>query len=154
MIWFNRAGVIVVSPVGSHPLTYIVATKHASGRLPRAPQVSDMQKNNKVKHIILYKEYEKLFELENGRTHWFTQTSIFSFAGSCTPPSLTYHLYALFKKQNNHFHYNDNRMKNSVTSNELQLLTFVTRWWNFGTFSIFSHRVKDGNPANSQIDAC
>ena len=74
MIWFNRAAyvfrVIVVSSVGSHPLTYIVATKHASGRLPRALQVGDMQKkNNTVKHIVLYKEYEKLFKLENGRTH-------------------------------------------------------------------------------------
>ena len=73
MISFDRAAyvfrVIVVSPVGSHPLTYIVATKHASGRLPRALQVGDMQKNNTVKHIVLYKEYEKLFELENGRTH-------------------------------------------------------------------------------------
>jgi hypothetical protein len=59
----------VVSPIGSHPLTYIVATNHAFGRLPRALQVGDMQKNNIVKHIVLYKEYEKLFELENGRTH-------------------------------------------------------------------------------------
>ena len=73
MIWFDRSTylfrVIVVTPVRSHPLTYIVATKHASNRLPRGLQVSDMQKNNKVKHIILYKEYEKLFELENCRTH-------------------------------------------------------------------------------------
>jgi hypothetical protein len=73
MIWFDRATyvfrVIVVSPVGSHPLTYIIATKHTSGRLPRALQVNDMQKNNTVKHIVLYKEYEKLFELANGRTH-------------------------------------------------------------------------------------
>ena len=73
MIWFDRAAyvfrVILISPVGSHPLTYIVATKHPSGRLPRALQVDDMQKNNTVKHIVLYKEYEKLFELENGRTH-------------------------------------------------------------------------------------
>jgi len=49
MIWFDRATyvfrVIVISPVGSHPLTYIVATKHASGRLHRAPQVGDMHKN-------------------------------------------------------------------------------------------------------------
>ena len=59
----------MVSPDGSHPLTYIVATKHASDRLPRALQVGDMQKNNTVKHIVLYKEYEKLFELVNGRTH-------------------------------------------------------------------------------------
>ena len=63
IIWFDRVAyvfrVIVVSPVDSHPLTYIVATKYASGRLPQ-----DMQKNNTVKHIIvLYKEYEKLFEL-------------------------------------------------------------------------------------------
>ena len=73
MIGFDRAAyvfrVIMVSPVGSHALTYIVATKHASGRLSRAPQVGDMKKNNTVKHIVLYKEYEKLFELENGRTH-------------------------------------------------------------------------------------
>jgi hypothetical protein len=48
MIWFDRAAyvfwVIAVSPVGSCPLTYIVATKHASGRLPQALQVSDMKK--------------------------------------------------------------------------------------------------------------
>ena len=73
MIWFDRAAyvfrVIVVGPVRSHPLTYIVVTKHASSRLLRALQVGDMQKNNTVKHIVLYKEYEKLFELENGRTH-------------------------------------------------------------------------------------
>ena len=73
MIWFNRSTyifrVIVLNLVGYQPLTYIVATKHASGRLPRALQVGDMQKINTVKHIVLYKEYEKLFELENGRTH-------------------------------------------------------------------------------------
>jgi hypothetical protein len=48
MIWFDRAAyvfrVIVVSPIGSHPLTYIVATKHAFGKQPRALQVGDMQK--------------------------------------------------------------------------------------------------------------
>ena len=48
MIWFDRAAyvfrVIMVSLVGSHPLTYIVATKHASSRLPRELQVGDMQK--------------------------------------------------------------------------------------------------------------
>ena len=73
MIWFNGVAyifrVIVISPVGSHPLTYIVATKHASGRLPGALQVGDMPKNKNVKHIVLYEEYEKLFELENGRTN-------------------------------------------------------------------------------------
>ena len=53
----------------SHPLTYMVAIEHASGRLPQALQVGDMQKNNTVEHIVLYKEYEKLFELENGHTH-------------------------------------------------------------------------------------
>ena len=73
MIWFDRSTyvlrVIVVTSIGSHPLTYIVATKHASGRLPQAPQVGDMHKNNTVKHIVLYEEYEKLFELEIGRTN-------------------------------------------------------------------------------------
>ena len=73
MIWFDRSTyifrVIVVNPVGSQPLTYKVATKHASKRLLRALQVGDMQKNNIVKHIVLYKEYEKLFELQNGHTH-------------------------------------------------------------------------------------
>jgi hypothetical protein len=48
MIWFDRVAyvfrVIVVSPAGSHPLTYIVATKHASGRLSQALQVGDMEK--------------------------------------------------------------------------------------------------------------
>jgi hypothetical protein len=48
MIWFDRVAyvfrVVVVSPIGSHPSTNIVATKHAFGRLPRALQVGDMQK--------------------------------------------------------------------------------------------------------------
>jgi hypothetical protein len=48
MIWFNRStyvfGVVVVMPIGSQPLTYKVATKHISRRLPHALQVGDMQK--------------------------------------------------------------------------------------------------------------
>jgi len=64
MIWFDRSTylfrVIVVTPVRSHPLTYIVATKHTSDRLPRALQVGDMQKkNNTVKHIVLYNQYSR-----------------------------------------------------------------------------------------------
>jgi len=69
MIWFDRSTyvfrVIVVTSVGSHPLTYIVATKHASGRLPRALEVGDMQKtNNTVKHIVPHNQYSRYLSLK------------------------------------------------------------------------------------------
>ena len=48
MVWFDGSTyvfrVIVVNAVGSYPFTYKVATKHGSGRLPRALQVSDIKK--------------------------------------------------------------------------------------------------------------
>ena len=48
MIWFNRSTyifrVIVLNLVGYQPLTYIVATKHATERLLRALQVGGMKK--------------------------------------------------------------------------------------------------------------
>jgi len=64
MIWLGRSTyyvsrVIVVIHISSHPLTYIVATKHASRGLPRALQdtVIGKKKNNTVKHIVLYNQY-------------------------------------------------------------------------------------------------
>jgi hypothetical protein len=65
MIWLGRSTyyvsrVIVVIHISSHPLTYIVATKHASRGLPRALQdtvIGKKKKNNTVKHIVLYNQY-------------------------------------------------------------------------------------------------
>ena len=45
MVWFDSSTyvfrVIVVSPIGSHRLTYNIATKHGSKRLPHALKASD-----------------------------------------------------------------------------------------------------------------